>query len=146
MLFRSGTPGDWTDIGFGPVLYVAVGTNAVYAVSLSGVNVDQWTSASGWVRIGPPIPGQNAGGLVAGGGGVVMENEVTQEVLEYNGTPGSWSVIGTSPTLSAQAVSSDYIYGLDSADDTTAVEVYSGSGTQWTVIGGPASATLAAGD
>jgi hypothetical protein len=146
VLKYNGTPGDWTDIGFGPALEIAVGRNAVYALTRNGVNVDMWTSATGWVRIGPSTPVQNVDDLVAGGGGVAMNDVNTQQMLEYNGTPDSWSVINTGLTLSPQAVSSDYIYALNSADGTTAVEVYSGSGTQWTVIGGAASAPLAAGD
>jgi hypothetical protein len=141
-----GTPGDWTDLGFGPVLGMAVGTNSVYAESLNGQNVDQWVPGSGWVRIGPPVLGQSGDGILAGGGGLVMEIPSAGEVVEYNGTPGSWSVISTDPFLGAEAISTDYIYGIDFAGSTTAVDLYSGSGTQWTVIGGPASAPLAAGD
>ena len=146
VLQYNGTPGDWTNLEFGPVLRIAVGTNSVYADSLNGQDVEQWIPGSGWIKIGPPTPGQSGDGLVAGGGGLVMAIPSAGEVVKYNGTPGSWSVISTDPTLGALTVSTDYIYGIDFAGTTTAVDVYSGSGTQWTVIGGPASAPLGAGD
>lgn len=148
VLKYNGTPGDWTNIGFGSARDIAVGTNSVYADTLNGVDVAQWTPGSGWVQIGPPIPGQSVQSLVGGGGGVVANILASAGSWEYNGTPGSWTKISVNPSLEVQAVSTDYIYGLDVAETgpPTDVEVYSGTGTQWTVIGGSASATLAAGD
>ena len=148
VLKYNGTPGDWTNIGFGSARDIAVGTNSVYADTLNGVDVAQWTPGSGWVQIGPPIPGQSVQSLVGGGGGVVANILASAGSWEYNGTPGSWTKISVNPSLDVQAVSTDYIYGLDVAETgpPTDVEVYSGTGTQWMVIGGSASATLAAGD
>lgn len=147
VLKYDGTPDEWTNIGFDQVQDIAVGTNCVYAERQDGEDIEQWTSGTGWVGIGSPAHG-TVRDLLAGGGGFVVNVPSTATEWEYNGTPGSWSEISTDQQLDVEAVSTDYIYGIK-YDQTSApadVEVYSGTGTQWTIIGGPATPPLAAGD
>ena len=161
----NGTPNNWTDIG-GPEAYatvndLAVGASAVYRVdptTAGGVTVlDEWTGGTTWSPI--LTVGNNAqlSNLIAGDDGVYAEEitSTTDVFLKYSGTPNSWSQIASrdyyGDGLTPMAESRTNLYGatLDTIDGdpaSTDVEVYSGTGSSWTVIGGPANPNLAAGD
>lgn len=134
-LIYDGTPGDWTQIGGGS-LGVYSG-DAIYQDEPSGL--EQWTGGSTWQTI------LDNGGVteyysvqVASSAGLFVEAAGAD--YEYDGTPFSWTQIGAFPLL-VGAVSRTSVYGFDVGSTNTAaddVEVYSGSGTTWTVIGGPA--------
>ena len=63
------------------------------------------------------------------------------DVYYYNGTPGSWTHIGSGPAL--YAVNDDNIYRLNGT--TYNIEVWNQSGNIWQVIGGPAYDIFAGG-
>ena len=146
LVHYNGTPNSWTNIGSGSVSNVAVGTDAVYAVSINCLTVSEWNSGTGWEQIGTPHSGDCIDGLVAGGAGLVIDDQTAVTSDLYGGSPYKWTVINTSPYLVPDAISPDYIYGLDFANGTTTVDLYSGTGTTWDVIGGAAAPPLAAGD
>ncbi|MBR7839422.1 hypothetical protein KDL01_39550 [Actinospica durhamensis] len=134
-LIYDGTPGTWTQIG-GASLGVYSG-NAVYSSEPSGL--EQWTGGTAWETI------LDNGGFTSyyavqavGSEGLFVE--AAGGDFEYNGTPLSWTQIGGLPVL-VGAVSQTSVYGFAVGSSNTAaadVEVYSGSGSTWTVIGGPA--------
>ena len=142
-----GTPGDWSQIG--GVSEGVFSGNAIYSVDGTGQVLDQWTGGTSW----QPIFSSTGVWAVTGVGPAVLVVEANgDDSYAYNGTPYSWTQISSSPLFVA-AVSRTNIYGytndstnLDAAD----VDVYSGCGTSWTVIGGPAyqnlQGGLAAGD
>jgi len=146
LVHYNGTPNSWTNIGSGSVSNVAVGTSAVYAASINCLTVSEWNSGTGWEEIGPLHSGDCIDGLVAGGDGLVIDDQTTATSDLYGGSPYKWTVINTSPYLLPDAISPTYIYGFSLVNGTTNVDLYSGSGTQWDVIGGAATPPLAAGD
>jgi hypothetical protein len=159
----NGTPNSWTDIG-GPegpgTKDIAVGAGAVYRVNpanAAGVTVvDEWTGGSTWTPILTAGSGHFVADLIAGVDGVYLEDitSTTDGFFKYGGTPNSWSLIserdyyGDGLTPKAESVTNLYGFTLDQLNGgpaSTDVEVYTGTGTSWTVIGGPAD-DLAAGD
>jgi hypothetical protein len=134
-LIYDGTPGDWTQIGGGSTgVYSG---NAIYEDEPSGLQ--QWTGGTNWEQI------LDSGGYpdyysvqVASAAGLFVEAANTD--YEYNSTTGGWTQIGALPVL-VGAVSQTSVYGFAVGNTQTSaanVEVYSGTGTTWTVIGGPA--------
>ena len=161
----NGTPGDWTDIGApGGSIYaysaVAVGSDAVYRIGApnsAGVTVvDEWTGGTAWNPILTVGSTDELNNLIAGHDGVFLADSTSagERYLEYGGTPNSWSpvtpMIYNSDGVYPLAESGTNLYGgtlgANGTDDTSDVEIYSGTGTTWTVIGGPADPNLAAGD
>ena len=163
----NGTPNSWTDIGGGAYTLwvdsasVAVGVNAVYRTdppNAAGVTVvDEWTGGTTWTPILTTGSGDDVLDLLAGYDGLYLYDvtATTDYFLKYNGTPNSWSPISegydqtsNGPIPSAESRTSLYGYAVNTATGVGAssVEIYSGSGTSWTVIGGPADVPLAAGD
>jgi hypothetical protein len=132
-LVYDGTPGDWTQIGGASLgIYSA---NAIYSVEPAGLQ--QWTGGTSWQQI---LDSASSAFYVqvAGPAGLFIEADNTD--YKYNGTPFSWTQIGAFPLL-VGAASQTSVYGFTAGDTDTAaadVEVYSGIGTTWTVIGGPA--------
>lgn len=69
----------------------------------------------------------------------------------YEGSPDNWSQISTidadNAGLYPMVESATSLYGvtMDHSTASTDVESYSGSGSSWTVISGPADPALAAG-
>ena len=160
----NGTPNNWSDIGgpegFATLTDIAVGTTGVYRinpVNASGVTVvDEWTGGTTWTPILTASSGNSLGSLIAGYDGVYLDDVTSTSdwYLKYNGTPNSWSQISEldyyGNGLYPMVESRTSLYGVtlnpqvsDSA--STNVEMYSGTGTSWTVIGGPANPGLAAG-
>ena len=165
VLRYNGTPNSWTDIG-GPEAFdtlrdIAVGSGAVYRVNpanAAGVTVlDKWTGGTTWTPILTVGSNDHLSSLIAGDDGVYAEDitSTTDVFLKYNGTPNNWSQISSRDYygngLTPMVESRTSLYGVtldNSAGDSasTDVEIYSGSGSSWTVIGGPANPNLAAGD
>lgn len=161
----NGTPNSWTDIGgpegFATLNDIAVGSGAVYRINpatAAGVTVvDKWTGGTAWTPILTAGSTHHLGSLIAGNDGVYLDDVTTtgDEYLKYNGTPNSWSPIAEidyyGDGLYPMVESGTSLYGAtldNSAGDgaSTDVEIYSGSGSSWTVIGGPANPNMAAGD
>ena len=141
-LLYNGTPGAWTVIG-GQAETVSVGANAIYRVDWAGYTVDQWTGGTTWETI--LDGGTEQVGAIAGVAGLFATEG--NEDLEYNGTPNSWRQISSSnPWVVAVSRTEAYGITLNSSGTVASVDLYSGSGTSWTVIGGPADMYLAAGD
>jgi len=160
----NGTPNSWTDIGgpegFASLNDIAVGSGAVYRINpanSAGVTVvDEWTGGTTWTPILTVGSSQHPGSLIAGYDGVYLDDVTTTSdaYLKYNGTPNNWSQISSidyyGDGLYPMVESTTSLYGatLDNADGDSAstdVEIYSGSGSSWTDIGGPANPNLAAG-
>lgn len=138
------TTGDWADIG-GHGWDFAVGDGAVYRADDDFTSVSEWTGGTSWTPI--LTTGTDILNLVGGDQGVYVYNYGTagNQVFEYDGSPDHWSLIssGDGPVPEAESRSSLYgvVYG---PTGPSSVEQYSGSGTGWTVIGGPADPNLAA--
>lgn len=160
----NGTPNSWTDIGgpegFPTLNDIAVGSGAVYRINpatAAGVTVvDKWTGGTAWTPILTVGSNDHLGELIAGNDGVYLSDvtSTSEAYLKYNGTPDNWSQISEidyyGNGLYPMVESSTNLYGatLDVSDGdnaSTDVEIYSGSGSSWTVIGGPANPNLAAG-
>ncbi|WP_034263571.1 hypothetical protein [Actinospica robiniae] len=131
-------------------IYIPWTEQTVFAIGPTGDHVAEWMGLSqGWTIIGGP-----ASEVYAGSAGVFDTNPTTGDIYEYNGTPGSWTQISQidydGDGLYAMAESTTGLYGVtldesDSGSASTDVELYSGNGSVWTVIGGPANPNLAAG-
>jgi hypothetical protein len=164
ILRYNGTPDSWTDIGgpegFASLNDIAVGSGAVYRINpatAAGVTVvDEWTGGTTWSPILTVGSNDHLGSLIAGYDGVYLDDvtSTTDAYLEYSGTPDDWSQISEidyyGDGLYPMVESTTSLYGatldnLDGDDASTNVEIYSGSGSSWTVIGGPADPNLAAG-
>ena len=163
-IWRYNGNSEWTDIG-GPEEYstlvdIAVGVNGVYRVdpvnSSGQTVVAEWTGGTTWTPILTVGSGQTPSSLVAGYAGVYVDDVTSTSdwYLEYSGTPNSWSQVseldyyGTGIYPLVESATSLYGVTLDpqqSDSVSTNVEIYSGSGTSWTVIGGPAALDPAAG-
>ncbi|HTJ68362.1 MAG TPA: hypothetical protein VL551_12590 [Actinospica sp.] len=160
----SGTPGSWTVIGgpqgFASLNDIAVGSGGVYRVNpatSAGVTVvDEWSGGTTWNPILTVGSSQHLGSLIAGDDGVYLDDvtSTTDSYLKYNGTPNSWSAISSidydGNGLYPMVESWTGLYGVTMNDNvsvtaSTDVEIYSGTGSTWTVIGGPANPNLAAG-
>ena len=85
---------------------------------------------------------------------MLFRSTTSDAYLKYDGTPNDWSQISEidyyGDGLYPMVESTTSLYGatldnLDGDDASTDVEIYSGSGSSWTVIGGPADSNLAAG-
>ena len=150
----NGTPNNWTDIS-GPGEGFVVGENAIYRVNEDRDNVSVWTGGTTWTT----ILSTGIDDLLDPTGGdwgleVSFQTSDTQpwQYLKYDGTPGAWSLIGggvPGPDATPIVASRTSLFGVtdDGTDGRVAtVDIYSGSGTSWTVIGGPADPRLAAGD
>ena len=134
-LIYSGTPGDWTQIGPG-----AMGVHSGEGIYIDEpAGLDQWTGGTTWESI------LDSGGFssyytvqASGSEGLFIQAGGTD--YRYNGTPYQWTQIGALPVV-VTAVSQTAVYGISVGTSNTSaanVEVYSGTGTNWTVIGGPA--------
>ena len=141
-----GTPGSWTEIG-GQATDYAVG-NAIYRVDLAGDDVEQWTGGTTWEQIFHDY--DEVQSISAGGAGLYATDETAADQLKYNGTPYSWTKIAGSglgdPLPAAISLTSLYGVTINASGGASSVVLYSGSGTTWTTIGGPADMYLAAGD
>ena len=165
ILHYNGTPDSWTNIGgpqgFATLNDIAVGSGAVYRINpanAAGVTVvDEWTGGTTWTPILTVGADDHLSSLVAGDDGVYLDEitDTTDEYLKYSGTPNSWSPISEidyyGNGLYPMVESETSLYGVTLDPQTndaasTDVEIYSGSGSSWTVIGGPANPDLAAGD
>jgi hypothetical protein len=146
--YYDGTPNSWTDIGSSGDDF-AVGTDAVYRESYDYLSISQWTGGTTWTPIGPA----NAQGLsidAAGPEGLfITDVSNNQEELRYDGTPGNWTEVGNfsvGADVGAESMTSVYGTEIDQSTGDTIAGVYlwSGSGENWTQIGGPAGWPLAA--
>jgi hypothetical protein len=141
-----GTPGDWTDIGRHGWDF-AVGNGVVYRADDDLTSVSAWTGGTAWTPI--LTTGTDIVNLVGGDQGVYVYNIAASgnQILAYQGTPNAWTVIATGTGPFPEAESRTSLYGVTfGATGAATVDQYAGSGTAWTVIGGPADFALAAGD
>ncbi|HET9168383.1 MAG TPA: hypothetical protein VFN97_03070 [Actinospica sp.] len=164
LMHYNGSPYNWSDIGgpqaFASVTDVAVGSGAVYRVdpaTSAGVTVvDMWTGGTTWTPILTVGSNEHPSSLIAGYDGVYLNDvgSTSDYYLKYNGTPNSWTRISSisyyGDGLYPMAESTTSLYGVTFSASTGAtassdVEIYSGTGSNWTVIGGPADPELAAG-
>lgn len=125
----NGIPNSWTRIG-GPGLNFVTGPSP-YPGALYGQNSGGIFAYTGqgtnWTQIGGPA------GHLYGGNAICATDPHTGNIYQYNGgTPHSWSQIG-GPGLDF-ACGGFGIYGQNSGG----VFQYTGQGTNWTQIGGPA--------
>lgn len=146
-LIYDGTPGAWTQISGST--QGAYSGNAIYGVDPTGQMLEQWTGGTSWE---PILDFGTQVFSVEGNGPAGLFVYVNGATYAYNGTPYSWTQISNSPLFVA-AVSRTHVYGYTNDPthlDAANVELYSGSGTSWSVIGGPAWQTwqggMAAGD
>lgn len=142
----NGTPGNWTDIGVHGWDF-AVGNGVVYRADDDFTSISEWTGGTTWTPI--LTTGTDIINLVGGDQGVYFYNSSVagNQIYKYNGTPNNWSLIasGTGPFPEAESATS--LYGvIEGPTGPTSVDQYTGNGTTWTVIGGPADPNLAAGD
>jgi hypothetical protein len=146
----NGTPGSWTDIGATGQSF-AVGPSAIYRLNWDEESMSQWAGGTTWTSIGTPS-GEPVSINTVGDGGLIIQDGFNDDNLKYNGTPGSWTKIGSvfglgSPSADAESLTSVYGIKYDNSSETTVdVYLYSGSGTNWTLIGGASSPVLAAED
>lgn len=142
----NGTPGNWTDIG-GHGWDFAVGNGVIYRADDDFTNISAWTGGTTWTPI--LTTGTDIINLVGGDQGVYVYNDsmAGNQIYEYNGTPNNWSLIASGTGPFPEAESATRLYGVvEGPTGPTGVDQYSGTGTNWTVIGGPADPNLAAGD
>jgi hypothetical protein len=151
--YYDGTPNSWTDIS-GPEAEFAIGADTIYRLDENRDTISEWTGGSDWTPI-LSVGINDLLDLIGGDDGVYVSYETSdagpEQYLEYDGTPNAWSVIGGGAGLVPVPIveSRTGLYGVTSASDfgpIASVDLYSGSGTTWTVIGGPADPSLAAGD
>lgn len=160
----NGTPNSWTDIGApNDSIYsdtaIAVGSSAVYRIDTGATTVEEWTGGTTWTPILNVAGSDELDGLIAGNDGVYIDdsNAYYRTYLKYSGTPNSWSAI--TPMISSGAddavlpivESGTSLYGgtvalIRPEDFINDVDIYSGTGTTWISIGGPADPALGAGD
>lgn len=144
----NGTPDSWTDIGAIGQSF-AVGPDAIYRWNLDWQSISQWQGGTTWTSIGTPA-GQPVNIAAVGDEGLIIDEGSNGDELKYNGTPGSFTEIGSTVALGSPGVeveSLTTVYGVkytDASETTFDVYAYSGSGTGWTEIGGPSSGVLAA--
>jgi hypothetical protein len=157
----NGTPGNWTEIGGPPSSSapgsLAVGADGVYRVNptdaAGNTVVDKWAGGTTWSPILTVGSGTEVSNLVVGDDGEYLwkSTPTAKGFFAYNGSPNNWTQITTidadNAGLFASVESATSLYGvtLDHNIASTNVEIYSGSGSSWTVIGGPADPALAAG-
>ena len=157
----NGTPNSWTEIGGPPssteLGSLAVGSDGVYRIeptTATGTVVDKWSGGTTWAPILTVGSEPEVSELVVGAAGVYLwkATPTAKGFFKYDGTPNDWTQITTidadNAGLFASVESATSLYGvtLDHSLASTNVEIYSGSGSSWTVIGGPADPALGAGD
>ncbi|MFD7975331.1 hypothetical protein [Streptomyces sp. NPDC059071] len=114
----------------------AEATGPAYALSSDGRTLLRWSgSGDTWATIGAGV-----GAPYAGEAGVFALDEKTGRVSRYNGTPNSWTVIGTASEL---AIGGSSLYALALKRDK--VLRWNGRAGSWTTIGGPAGHIYAGG-
>jgi hypothetical protein len=146
----NGTPGSWSYIGWSGngSQQLAVGYT-IYKIDGGGRSVSEWAGGTTWGTIL-----DNAGylnSLVGGDAGLTV-NEDAGGIFLYQGSLDHWLKVSDFPypqvgTQNPVAVSRTGIYGVGYTYGVgvTSVDLYSGSGSTWTTIGGPAD-IVAAGD
>jgi hypothetical protein len=130
----------WTVIG-GPASDLYAGSAGVFAIDPASGDIETYDGTPGnWTVIGGPGEmfaegGSHLYGLGPNGAYVAEWTKISDYPAQPQGTPDP------------VAVSRTGIYGVSYTDGVgvTSVDLYSGSGTAWTVIGGPAG-LVAAGD
>lgn len=128
-----GSPYSWTRVG-GPASSFAVNAVGLYRRDSAGVS--KWSgSGTTWTQVGGP-----AAALYAGGNDLFATDPILGNIYRYSGTPMQWSQIGDSGTT--WAVNANGIYGLNDFG----VFQWTGTGTYWVWIGGPAGALFAGGN
>jgi hypothetical protein len=136
----NGTPGSWTQIGgwqFGAGTQFAVGGANIWALDPFG-NIDQWSgSGQSWSLIGE----NDDSGIFANGDHLYATLYNGGAVQQYTGTPGYWTLIGS--TGYQFAVSRTTLYRL--APNLSSVALYT-NGVGWSTIGGPGAAIAADSD
>ncbi|MER8044507.1 peptidoglycan DD-metalloendopeptidase family protein [Streptomyces sp. NPDC094032] len=128
-LYKMNGPNNWAKVG-GPAKTFAVTGNGLFGLSPDGTGVFQWSgNGTVWNKVGGA-----AGTLYAGGAGVFATNPATGDLYKMNGA-NNWAKIGGPG--STFAVAGDAVYGLSPSND--AVFKWTGNGTIWNKVGGPAS-------
>ncbi|MFD0142805.1 MULTISPECIES: PQQ-binding-like beta-propeller repeat protein [unclassified Streptomyces] len=111
-------------------------TGPAYALASDGRTLLRWSgSGDTWATIGTGV-----GTPYAGKPGVFALDEKTGRVSRYNGTPNSWTLIGTASELALGGAS---LYAL--APNRDKVLRWNGRAGSWTTIGGPAGHIYAGG-
>lgn len=144
----NGTPGSWSYIGssVNGTEQLAVGYD-IYKIDDSGKSVSEWAGGTTWGTI--LDDGGYLDDLVGGDAGVTVDEDA-EGVYLYQGSLDHWLKISDfpSPQIGTQnpvAVSRTGIYGVGYTYGVgvTSVDLYSGSGSSWTTIGGPADIVTA---
>lgn len=132
-LFRyNGTPGSWTRVS-GPAQEFVVNAAGLYRRDSTGVS--RWTGTDTiWTRIGGP-----ARNLYAGGDDLFATNVLTGDIYHYNDAPMQWTRVGHGGRT--WAANANGLYGLNAFG----VFHWSGTGTTWIHVGGPAGSLYAGG-
>ncbi|UQW99325.1 peptidoglycan DD-metalloendopeptidase family protein [Streptomyces sp. RerS4] len=128
-LYKMNGPNNWIKVG-GPAKVFAVTGNGLFGLAPDGSAVFQWSgSGTTWHKVGGA-----AGTLYGGGAGLFATNPANGDLHKMNG-PNNWIKVGGAGHQFA--VAGDALYGLSPNSD--AVFKWSGNGTIWHKVGGPAS-------
>ncbi|MDX2394130.1 hypothetical protein NJL88_29540 [Streptomyces sp. DK15] len=131
----NGTPEQWTEIGNAGADFAVTGDH-LYGLNPERTAVYEWTgTGTDWTKIGGP-----AQDLEAGGAGLFATSR-DGKLHKYDGRPDTWSEIGGAGA--DFAVTADHLYGLN--PERTAVYEWTGTGTDWAKVGGPAQDLYAGG-
>jgi hypothetical protein len=132
-----GTPGQWTYVGTNLGL-CKVNDTTIYCLNTSTSDVEQWNASSNtWAVIGGP-----AADLYAAMNSVYML-DLNSNYDTYDGTPGAWTTIGGANV--GYELVANWSGLFDLGGNNAFVGEYSGSGTSWSQIGGPAYQIAAGG-
>jgi hypothetical protein len=139
----TGTPLSWVKVG-GPGKKFVWGDSWLYGLSPDNKSVFRWTKmGQTWNKIGEYVD------IYGGAGGLLGIESQSGDVYLYSQGTKSWTKIGGPGKMFTVGTHMGefkpaYVYGL--SPDSKSVWQWTGIGTTWNQIGGPASAIYAGGD
>ncbi len=160
--FTWNTPSN-NQMGFGDIDGTNVSAVWPFGFATGTITVDAanrgtaiaWSNGVTFTRPAAPAPapapptyswekiGTAASGIYAGGNRLFATNPSTGDIYEYNGTPGSWTKVGSPGSMFAVG-GNGQLYGI--SPDMSGVWRYDNSPMNWTRIGGAASKIYARGN